>query len=148
MTFPGRMLGIDHGLKRIGVAVCDATGLVAREVIIIERRSKREDFEVLRQLVEEHQAVAFVVGLPNVTDAVPGQFTQADKVRNWVGYLQAAIPLPVILRDEQFSSIDAAELAQMKGRKAQAPIDDLAARLILQGYLDAVREGLAPAPDI
>jgi putative holliday junction resolvase len=139
----GRLLGIDHGLARIGVAVSDSSGLVARELTIIKRTTKANDFALLRELAEQQSACAFVVGIPqDIERAEQGLYSQADKVRNWVTHLREIISLPIILWDETMTSVDAAELAKQQKRKRDAPIDDLAARIILQSYLDAVREGL------
>jgi putative holliday junction resolvase len=142
----GKLLGIDHGLARIGLAVSDATGLVARELAIIRRKSKREDFAQISRVIEQEQVVGIVVGLPNNLDAAPDQYPQADKVRNWVEHLRETTALPIIFWDEQMTSEEAHELAQQKRRKRTEPIDDLAARIILQSYLDALRDGLAELP--
>lgn len=142
----GKLLGIDHGLARIGVAVSDASGLVARELTIIKRKSKREDFEKLNQIAVQEKVAGIVVGLPSNLDAEAGTFTQADKVRNWVENFKQTTALPIILWDEQMTSIEAHELARQKRRKPDAPVDDLAARVILQSYLDALRDGLAELP--
>jgi putative Holliday junction resolvase len=143
----GRLLGIDHGLARIGLAVSDATGTIARELGIVRRTSKAEDFAQINRVIREQQVVALVVGLPANYEAAPGTFTQADKVRNWVDHLTQATPLPIVLWDEQLTSVDAEALARQKRRKPGAPIDDLAARLMLQSYLDALRDGLAALPN-
>lgn len=142
----GKLLGIDHGLARIGLAVSDASGLVARELTVIHRTSKREDFEKIRRIAAEQNVVALVVGLPVNFDMPPGVFTQENKVRNWVEHLKEALPLPVVFWDEGLSSEDAKELARLQRRKPIEPIDDLAARIILQGYLDALRDGMAEPP--
>ena len=141
----GKLLGIDHGMKRIGVAVSDGLGVTARELIIIHRQSKAKDFARLNQIAREEKATAFIVGLP-LQDAPEGTYTQADRVRVWTARLQATTDLPIILWDEQFTSHDARELARLQKRQPREPIDDLAARLILQSYLDALRGGLAPPP--
>lgn len=141
----GRLMGIDHGLKRIGLAVSDASGLVAHELVVIHRKSKAEDFARINQLAAEQRIVAFIVGIPT-NDVPAGEYTQADKVRNWITNLAAVTSLPIIEWDEQLTSLDAQELARRKRRKSTEPIDDLAARLILQSYLDAVRDGLAVPP--
>ncbi|GAB4309736.1 MAG: Holliday junction resolvase RuvX [Phototrophicales bacterium] len=141
----GKLLGIDHGLQRIGLAVCDETRLIARELTIIYRKSKQEDFEQINQLAMQERVVGIIVGIPSDSDAPPGVYTQADKVRRWVMHLREATHLPIMLWDETLSSQDAADLARQKKRKPTDPIDDLAARLILQSYLDAVRDGLAEA---
>lgn len=142
----GKLLGIDHGLKRIGLAVCDESRLVARELTIINRKSKAEDFARINHIAAEQRVVAFVVGIPTNYEAAPGAYLQADKVKTWVGHLAETTTLPIMLWDEQLTSEDAHELARQKRRKLDAPIDDLAARLILQSYIDALRDGLAEGP--
>ncbi|RMG84551.1 MAG: Holliday junction resolvase RuvX [Chloroflexi bacterium] len=142
----GRLLGIDYGLKRIGLAVSDANGIVARELMILHRRSKREDFAEIAAIVEREQIVAFVVGLPVSYDAPEGVYTQADRVRNWVKKLVEVIPLPFVLWNEYLTSEEARELAREIGRNPREAIDDLAARIVLQTYLDALRDGLATPP--
>ncbi|MBE2271606.1 MAG: Holliday junction resolvase RuvX [Anaerolinea sp.] len=146
MTISGRLLGLDHGLARIGVAVSDPTGFLARELTIITRKSKREDFEKINRLAAEHAVIAFVIGIPGDLDAPEDKFTQADKVRNWVNAFAETTMLPIILWDEHMTTVDAAEIARRKGRKVRDHVDDLAARVMLQSYLDAVRDGLAPPP--
>ncbi len=142
----GRLLGIDHGLKRIGLAVSDEMRLVARELTIIKRKSKKEDFERINRTAKEQRVVAFIVGLPSDLDATPGTYTQADKVRRWVEHFAETTSLPIIMWDEQLSSADARKLAHRQRRKLDEAIDDLAARIILQSYLDALRDGLATPP--
>lgn len=143
----GRLLGIDHGLRRIGIAVSDSSGLLARELDIIHRKSKPNDFAKINQHAQRQGAIALIVGCPiDIERAQQGLFSQADKVHNWVEHLRGAVPLPIILWDETMTSVDAKDLARQIGRKPEAPIDDLAARLMLQSYLDAIRDGLAEFP--
>jgi putative Holliday junction resolvase len=141
-----RLIGIDHGLARIGVAVSDRTGLIARELAIVNRKSKREDFARLNHIAAEQDAGAFVVGLPLDDEAPEGVYTSEDRVRAWVENFKQATTLPIILWDEQLTTVDAHDLARSLRRKPQLPVDDLAARLMLQSYLDAVRDGLADPP--
>ena len=141
-----RLLGIDHGSKRIGLAVSDASGLIARELVILKRKSKAEDFARINNLAQQERIEGIVVGLPTNYEAHEGQHSQADTVRTWVEKLAETTDLPIILWDEQLSSADAREIARTKRRKPSDPIDDLAARVILQSYLDAVRDGLAEPP--
>jgi putative Holliday junction resolvase len=136
----GKLLGIDHGLKRIGIAVCDSSRLVARELTIITRASKAEDFVRINDLADQESVVGLVVGLPTNYE---GSNAQAEIVKNWTKHLRKTTALPIILWDEQLTSEDARELARQKRRKPDAPIDDLAARIILQSYIDALRDGLA-----
>lgn len=145
MTPPGRLIGIDHGLKRIGLAVSDASRMVARELVILKRKSKEEDFQRLNNIMREQKITGIVVGLPSNFDSInPNAHTQADTVRLWVQRLQETTPLPVVFWDEQLSSVDAHEIAKQQRRKIGEPVDDLAARVILQSYLDAVRDGTTP----
>jgi putative Holliday junction resolvase len=141
-----KLLGIDHGLKRIGLAVSDSSGLVARELTILQRKTNREDFERINHIAGEQRVAGIVVGLPINSEAQPGEYTQADTVRRWVERFQATTSLPIVLWDEQLTSADAREIAIRQGRTMRDRIDDLAARVILQSYLDAVRDGLAEPP--
>lgn len=139
----GRLLGIDHGLKRIGLAVSDASGLVARELAVIQRTTHQRDFERLLALAAQEQVSGLVVGLPTNSEALPGEYTAAERVRAWAERLRPLTPLLIIFWDEQLTSVDAREISIRKGRSPRDPIDDLAARVMLQSYLDAVQSGLA-----
>lgn len=142
----GKLLGIDHGLARLGLAVCDGSRLIARELAVLKHTSNRDDFERINGFAAQEQVVALVVGLPWNPDPAPGVPDQAAIVRRWVEQLAATTTLPIVLWDEQMTSVDAKELARHKRRKPRDPIDDLAARVMLQSYLDALRDGLAEAP--
>lgn len=139
----GKLLCIDHGLKRIGLAVSDALGLTARELAVINRASNVEDFARINHIANEQRVVGVVVGMPVNSEAKPGEYTQGDTVKRWIERFAQTTSLPIITWDEQLTSLDARELSIQKGRKVRDPIDDLAARVILQSYLDAVNDGLA-----
>jgi len=141
----GKLLGIDHGLARIGIAVSDAMGVSARELRVIKRKSKQEDFDLINEIAAKENVVALVVGIPH-NDAPEGVHTQADTVRTWIQRLSETTSLPIVEWDEQLTSEDAKELAKMQKRHVRDPIDDLAARLILQSYLNALHDGLATPP--
>lgn len=142
----GKLLGIDHGLARIGIAVSDSLGMTAREFAIINRKSKREDFERINQIAREQKVIGIIIGLPSNDYDETKEDSQANKVKRWVEKLAETTPLPFLFWDEQLSSLDARELAKNKRRKPHEKIDDLAARVILQSYLDALRDGLAQLP--
>ncbi len=142
------LLCIDHGIKRLGVAVCDRAWMTAREIAVIKRTTREDDFHKLRALYEQHKTAAVIIGIPSHEFEGTGVHTQADTVRVWVERFIEATGYPVLLWDEQFSSHDAKVLATRLRRKPTEPIDDLAARVILQSYLDALRDGLAPAPPL
>ncbi len=140
----GRLIGIDHGLVRIGIAVSDASWLIARELEVIIRTTNKDDFARIHAIAAEQEAIAYVIGLPYAEHAEPGEFTQADKVKNWAARFGATTSLPIVFWDEQLTSVDAREMAIAKKRTTAEPIDDLAARVMLQSYLDAVRDQLTP----
>lgn len=140
-----KLLGIDHGLARIGLAVSDASRMVARELTIIKRTSNKEDFERINRIAEEQPVVGIIVGVPfDPENEERGRRTQADRVKNWVERFAKTTHLPIMLWDETLTSVDAQEIARRQRRKPTDPTDDLAARVMLQSYLDAVRDGLAP----
>jgi len=146
LPFPGRLIGIDHGEKYIGLAVSDPTGLLARPLDLLRRSSRREDFAHIAALIEQHGAVGLVVGLPESPPEIT-VYTQADRVRRWASRLAAAVPVPVYLWNERYSSQEAEELLAQAGRKRRDRIDAVAAAVILQEFLDAHRAGEPwPAP--
>jgi putative Holliday junction resolvase len=144
--FPGRLLGIDYGLKVIGLAVCDPTGLIARPLQLLRRTSRREDFARIAAIIAEQGTVGAVVGLP-VSPPEITVYTQADRVRRWASRLAAAIPVPVYLWNERYSSQDAEELLAAAGKNRPDRIDAVAAAVILQSFLDALRDEGFPWPD-
>lgn len=142
----GRLIGLDHGIKRIGIAISDASRTLAREVMILNRTTRVEDFAAINALAEKEEATGYVIGMPSSSDAPEGVHTQADTVRLWIERFRETTGLPIVEWDEQLSSDDAREIAKLHKRKYDAPIDDLAARLILQSFLDALRDDLATFP--
>lgn len=142
-----KLLAIDHGERRLGLATCDATGLVARELVILTRGSRAQDFATILQFVREEGIEALLVGLPLNDESPERQQQRCAIVRRWARRLAVATGLPVTLWDEQLSSVDAQEMARSRKRGPRDPVDDLAARVILQSYLDALRDGLAGDPE-
>lgn len=133
-------LGLDVGRKRIGVAGCDGTGLIATGLTTIERRSFLEDVDALRSLAEERRVTCLVVGLPYSMEGNLG--FQARQVQKFAERLSTALQLPVEYMDERLSSIEAEQLIQAERRSPsqnKALIDRKAAALILQRWLDARR---------
>lgn len=144
---PGRLLGIDHGRRVIGLATSDRIGLLASPLRLLERRSRREDFAAISTIVAEEQAHEIIVGVPLPPPDFAG-YSQADTVRRWAGRLAAAMTVPVRLWDETLSSEEAAYLLAESDQPDRARIDDAAAAVILQSYLDALREGFDPPPPV
>jgi putative holliday junction resolvase len=132
-----RFLGLDVGEVRIGIAVSDETGLIARGLTTLERVSWKQDLETLKALIEENQVGHIVVGRPlNLSGS---QGVQADRVAAFVERLRAVTPIEISLWDERLSS-SAAEKVLLEGGvqrgKRKQIIDKLAAVIILQGFLD------------
>jgi len=130
-------LGLDVGSKRIGVAGCDGTGLIASGLTTIERTSFDRDVAQLRELVEQRQVKVLVVGLPYSMDGTLG--FQARKVQKFAARLAEALQLPVEYVDERLTSFEAEELLKAEKRspsRNKALIDRKAAAIILQQWLD------------
>lgn len=135
-------LGLDVGSKRIGVAGCDGTGLIASGLTTIERTSFDRDVAQLRELVEHRQVQVLVVGLPYSMDGTLG--FQARKVQKFAARLAEALQLPVEYVDERLTSFEAEELLKAEKRspsRNKALIDRKAAAIILQQWLDDRRSG-------
>jgi putative Holliday junction resolvase len=139
----GKLMALDVGLARIGVAVCDPLRLASRPVTTLRRTSRRDDFAQLARLVEREEIVAVVCGLPLNMDGSVGD--QARTTRKWAMRLAQALrailgrPVPVVFWDERLTSFAAQELQAEQGLEASE--DAIAAAIILQSYLDALRRG-------
>lgn len=134
-----RKLGLDVGTKTIGVAVSDPLGWTAQPVTTIRRSSMAADLEELRDLVQLYNATLLVVGYPRNMNGTVGD--QARYVERFVEAVRAALALPVELVDERLTTkmANQAMLAgKVKAEKRKQIIDQQAAVLILQGYLDRV----------
>lgn len=142
----GRLIGIDHGSKRIGLAVSDALGVSARELAILTSGGDAADFATIAAIAKRESAVGIVVGIPHNPNAPPGLPNQAVVVREWSARLRQSLQLPLVEVSEYLTSAEAQALAKQLKRSPREPIDDLAARVILQSYLDALSYGSAAFP--
>jgi putative Holliday junction resolvase len=127
-----RVLAIDHGARRIGVAI--SRGRVAVPLTVIEHTRRDEDLARIISLAREEHADAIVIGLPLAPDGGEGE--QARLARRFGQQIADMTSLPVEYQDERLTSFDAASARVQRRRK---PIDDLAATAILQRYLDTAR---------
>lgn len=133
-------LGLDVGHKRIGVAGCDRTGLIATGLTTLEGLTFAQVVEQLRPLVKERQVTQLVVGLPYTLSGELG--TQAKRVQKFTRRLAAALQLPVEYVDERLTSYQAEQLLLAERRspsRNRALIDRKAAAIILQQWLDQRR---------
>jgi putative Holliday junction resolvase len=127
------IMAIDHGVVRLGISISDPLRIIARPYKIIKRRSRQEDFSVIQSIIENENVSKVVIGLP--TDSTGNIGTQALKTIRWAVKLSEVISLPIVFWDESFSSIDAASVRSQTSKK-RTPIDDVAAAVILQEYLE------------
>ncbi len=132
-----RILAIDYGEKRIGLAVSDELEITARGVSVIERKSKKTDMEAIAAAVLEYHAGAIVVGYPLRLDGSAG--IQCQKVDRFIASLKESFPVPVSAWDETLSTKEAEELMRQTGvkrKKKRGTVDRIAAAVILQDYLN------------
>ena len=132
-----KFLCVDPGEVRIGVAISDETGTLARPLAILGHVSRLTDAMEIMRLALQNQADAIVVGQALDSDGKPGP--KARSAARLADALQALEEMPIYLWDESYSSQKAAELRIAKGvsrKKRSQPIDDLAAALILQDFLE------------
>ncbi|MCX5850346.1 MAG: Holliday junction resolvase RuvX [Deltaproteobacteria bacterium] len=134
-----RILGLDYGEKRIGVAICDELGLTAQGLPTIIRKTKKHDGEILGDLIKNYKVEKIVIGYPVRLDGSEG--IQCEKVNRFSTLLESTFSLPVIKWPETLSTKDAEEILINSGvrwEKRKKMVDKLAACLILQGYLDSI----------
>lgn len=123
-----RVLALDYGAARTGVAVSDTTGTLARPLTVVERAGTAAGLDRIAGLVAEHGAERVVVGLPLTLRGERG--VQAAETEQFVAVLGARLPVPVEIYDERFTT------ALAQGTPSTAPEDALAAAHLLQGWLD------------
>jgi putative holliday junction resolvase len=136
-------LALDVGSKRIGVAGCDGTGLIATGLMTIDRSSFEQDVEIIRQLIVERSVSVLVVGLPYTLAGELG--AQARQVQKFARRVSKAVELPVEYIDERLTSVTAEQLMMAEGkspRNDKGMIDRKAAALILQDWLNQRRAQL------
>ena len=143
----GRRLGVDVGSVRIGVAVSDPDGMLATPVETVRRDRSERHLRRLAALVDEHQAVEVVVGLPRTLADRTGPAAQ-DAIDFADGLARRIAPVPVRLADERLTTVTAERSLRAAGvstRGQRAVIDQAAAVGILQSWLDQRRAAL-PVP--
>lgn len=135
----GRLLAVDPGERRLGIAVSDELGLIARPLGIVNRESWVRDLERLVEIIRQQAPSEVLIGHPVNVSGEPGP--QARRAERLAGLLRQRVELPVRLVDERYSSLEARErlAASGKRRRPDAPIDAEAAAVILQRELDARR---------
>ncbi|MEG4214956.1 Holliday junction resolvase RuvX [Microcoleus sp. Pol14C6] len=141
-------LGLDIGLKRVGIAGCDGTGLIATGITTLVRSSFDRDVAYLRELTRERRVQILVAGLPYSLSGELG--TQARQVQKYANRIAAALELPLEYVDERLTSVEAEELMKASGislSQNKGAIDRKAAALILQQWLDERRQNISALPN-
>ncbi len=135
-----RILGIDYGKRRIGIAVSDPMGVIAQALETIEVRSAAAALVRIKEIVEEQAVSQIVVGRPLTLKGHSGEAVEATAA--FVEKLKEAVALPTVMVDERFTSVIARQTMVDAGRspaKDKGSIDRISAALILQTYLDTRR---------
>ena len=136
-----RILGLDLGEKRIGVAVSDPLGITAQGVKVVQRGGLKRDLEEIEKVVQEYGVEEIVLGLPLNMNGTLGP--KAEEVKEFGRRLEQRFNLKVIYQDERLSSKAVEGMlieADVRRNKRKRVIDKLAAAYILQGYLDRRRD--------
>lgn len=138
-----RILGIDFGTVRIGLALSDPTGTLASPLPHLEKKTISQINAALTELVETHEISRVVVGLPRNMDGSYGP--AAEKVRDFISKIQGSLSVPIETQDERLTTVQASKQLSQIGlnqKELRKKIDSSSASLILQQYLD--RKSLIP----
>jgi len=133
-----RIIGLDIGDRRIGVAISDPLHLTAAGLETLLRTNTKSDVQKVKEIALRHGAVQIVVGLPHNMDGTSG--SQCEKVRSFTKKLARETGLPIVYEDERMTTISAIRTLTVQGVKTghnKALVDQVAAAIILQKYLDS-----------
>ena len=137
-----RILGIDYGSRRIGIAVSDPLRIIAKGVSVVENSPGA--VKQIREIAREYDVEKIIVGMPYTLKGEKGR--SAADVESFIEQLKTVIVEEIIVWDERFSSQSAHETlltmgVRKKARRSKERIDEMAAAIILQGYLDSRATG-------
>jgi len=144
-TSQGRIVALDVGGKRIGIAMSDPDRIIASGQPTIDAQPPKAAFERIRLLVESNEVVQIVIGLPLTLRGEIGP--QAEVIQNFARELGKRVNVPIALYDERLTSVAAdrsLEALGMKKNKRREHVDEMAAVLILQSYMDSLRNPPLP----
>lgn len=134
-----RILGLDIGTKRIGIAISDELGWTAQGIKTLHRSNGESDVGEIRDIAREYGVEKIVVGLPRNMNGSLGP--QAEMVLGFVQELEEILGVPIITWDERLSTVEATKMfirADLSRKKRKLKVDMMAAILILQSYLDSI----------
>ena len=134
-----RILGLDYGERRIGLAVSDPTRIIAKPLTIIDRKKTADYISIISTIIATHKVTSIVVGLPLT---LKGKYSkQTEIVQQFIDRLKLDLKIPVFSIDERLSSVAAKKSLQAQDIKTghnKALIDETAAAILLQEYLDSL----------
>ena len=136
----GRILGLDIGDVRIGVALSDELEITAQKLQVIQRKYIEKDTDIIKEIIESNDIDTVIVGLPKMLNGTIG--IQAQKVIDFTNILKSKITAPFIFWDERLTTSEVNKMlinANVRRSKRREVADILSAQLILQGYLDRKR---------
>ncbi len=142
MSRPGRVLALDVGRKRIGLALSDELGITAQGLETLERTGRRDDIEVLRKLIVARGVTELLIGDPLHMSGDASR--QGEYTREFAAELERKTGLPVTFRDERWTSKEAERVLRGSGvanGQRKPTIDKLSAVILLQSYLDSAAWG-------
>lgn len=142
----GKILAIDYGRRRIGLAISDEMGMTARPLATMQRKNRREDMKRLRDLAKTNGVQAILVGSPVHLNGQSSEMS--EEVAQFASRIQKELAVPVELRDERLTSWEAQQMAAELGMGKNADIDSLAAAILLREYLDEARSSKKPKPSV
>jgi putative holliday junction resolvase len=143
---PSRVLAIDYGRKRIGLALSDELQLTAQPLAVMQRANRREDLRRLRDICRKQGVALILVGHPLHITGAAGEM--ADEAARFAARLRKELGIEVDLVDERLTSWEAAQMIAESGssnRRKQESLDDVAAAIFLREYLERNRGRLQPA---
>lgn len=146
MESKGKVMALDLGEKRIGVAISDETRTIAKSYAVLSRKSRKEDFRRYANIVADQRITLLVMGLPIPLSGVEGQ--RAAWVRDYTAELAEHIDIPIEFWDESLSTKQAEASLRLRGhrgKKIKERVDAVAAAFILQDYLDVQDQSKGPS---
>ena len=133
-----RVLGLDYGERRIGLALSDPLGIIAKPLTIIDRKKTKDYISQISEIISEKKITSIVVGLPLT---LKGSYSkQTEIVLAFIDQLKSDLQIPIVAIDERLSSVAAEKSLQLQGVKtgyAKGRVDETAAAIFLQEYLDS-----------
>jgi putative Holliday junction resolvase len=142
-----RIMGLDVGDKRTGVAISDPMGMLASPLLVVETENESGEIDILLKLIENNNIEKIIIGLPISMDGTVG--TQAEKVKAFGEKLISKSPVPVEYRDERLTTVSAKRMVMESRHKKsknnkKVEYDAAAAAVILQAYLDETHPAVYP----